>query len=69
MKLMLIHNALLFVALMKKLDDGTVWVTNGFVRYATPSVTLCHDGTDVEVYDAEGKFVMPGDGVTCTSFP
>ena len=61
MKPMLIHNARLFCGVDEEvIDDGTVWVTNGFIRYAGPSVDFHHDGTDVEVYDAEGKFVMPG---------
>ena len=61
MKPMLIHNARVFCGVDEEvIDDGTVWVTNGFIRYAGPSVDFHHDGTDVEVYDAEGKFVMPG---------
>ncbi len=61
MKPMLIHNARLFCGVDEEvIDDGTVWVANGFIRYAGPSVDFHHDGTDVEVYDAEGKFVMPG---------
>ena len=58
---MLIHNARLFCGVDEEvIDDGTIWVMNGFVRYAGPSVDFRHDGTDVEVYDAEGKFAMPG---------
>ena len=61
MKPMLIHNARVFCGVDEEvIDDGTVWVANGFVRYAGPSVDFRHDGTDVEIYDAEGKFVMPG---------
>ena len=61
MKPMLIHNARVFCGINEEvIEDGTVWVANGFIRYAGPSVDFHHDGTDVEVYDAKGKFVMPG---------
>ena len=50
MKPMLIHNARLFCGVDEEvIDDGTIWVMNGFVRYAGPSVDFRHDGTDVEV--------------------
>ena len=50
MKPMLIHNARVFCGVDEEvIDDGTVWVSNGFIRYAGPSVDFHHDGTDVEV--------------------
>ena len=50
MKPMLIHNARVFCGVDEEvIDDGTVWVANGFIRYAGPSVDFHHDDTDVEV--------------------
>lgn len=61
MKPMLIHNARLFCGVDEEvIDDGTVWVSNGLIRYAGPSVDFQADIADAERYDAEGKFVMPG---------
>ena len=70
MKPMLIHNARVFCGVDEEvIDDGTVWVANGFIRYAGPSVDFHHDGTDVEVYDAEGQVRDARyDGITCASF-
>ncbi len=61
MKPMLIHNARLFCGVDEEvIDDGTVWVSNGLIRYAGPSVDFQADIADAERYDADGKFVMPG---------
>ena len=58
---MLIHNARLFCGVDEEvIDDGTVWVSNGLIRYAGPSVDFQADIADAERYDADGKFVMPG---------
>jgi len=60
-KPMLIHNARLFCGVDEEvIDDGTVWVSNGLIRYAGPSVDFQADIADAERYDADGKFVMPG---------
>ena len=61
MKPMLIHNARLFCGVDEEvIDDGTVWVSNGLIKYAGPSVDFQADIADAERYDADGKFVMPG---------
>ena len=49
MKPMLIHNARVFCGVDEEvINNGTVWVANGFIRYAGPSVDFHHDDTDVE---------------------
>jgi len=58
---MLIHNARLFCGVDEEvIDDGTVWVSNGLIKYAGASVDFQADIADAERYDADGKFVMPG---------
>ena len=59
---MLIHNARVFCGVDEEvIDDGTVCVTDtGFISYAGHSDDAPAPAWDYEVYDAEGKFVMPG---------
>ena len=61
MKPILIHNARLFCGVDEEvIDDGTIWVAHGFIKYAGPSIDFKQDVQNVERYDAAGKFVMPG---------
>ena len=58
---LVIHNARVFCGVEEEvLDNGTVWVSNGLIKYAGSSTDVPEIDSGVERYDAEGKFVMPG---------
>ncbi|HJM29128.1 MAG: amidohydrolase family protein [Acidimicrobiales bacterium] len=58
---LVIHNARVFCGVDEEvLDNGTVWVSNGLIKYAGSSTDVPEIDSGVERYDAEGKFVMPG---------
>lgn len=61
MSALLIENARVFCGVDEEvIEKGTVWVSHGHIRYAGPSIDFNEDVNDVERYDAQGKFVMPG---------
>ncbi len=61
MSALVIHNARVFCGLHEEIiEDGVVSVVDSYIRYAGPSSGFKDIESDVERYDAQGKFVMPG---------
>lgn len=61
MSALVIHNARVFCGLHEEIiEDGVVSVVDSYIRYAGPSSGFKDIKSDVERYDAQGKFVMPG---------
>ena len=61
MSSLIIENATLFTGVDGDvIDDGVVYVSDGFIRFAGPKTKVPSSLEDIDRFDAAGKFVMPG---------
>ena len=58
---LIIENAILFTGVDEEvIENGAIWVSDRFIKFAGHLSDLPTNGENVDRYDASGKFIMPG---------
>ena len=58
---LIIENAILFTGVDEEvIENGAIWVSDRFIKFAGHLNDLPANGENVDRYDASGKFIMPG---------